>query len=327
VAVRDAADPSQGTLEIEAPVLVNAAGPWADALRTSLGLQQRLRLLRGGHLIFPQQRLPLTRAVSFLHPQDGRPVFAVPWEGVVLLGTTDVDQGPRAEYDPAISRAEAAYLLQAAQYAFPSLELAAPDILASYEGIRAVIGRGAGDPSRQPRDHAIWLERGLLSLTGGKLTTFRLMAHDALRALRRQLPAIPRPERRQHLFGDAGPDSAALAPLEPSLRLRLLGRYGREAAELVRRAPQESWLRVPGTPYLWAELWWACRAEGVQHLEDLALRRVRLGLLAPDGGAALLQSARPMLQRALEWDDPRWEQELDAYRKLWARAYAPPALP
>ncbi len=324
VALQDAADPAGRTLEVKGRVVVNAAGPWADTLRRALGLKGRLRLLRGGHLVFPLQRLPLTRAVSFLHPQDGRPVFAVPWEGVVLLGTTDVDQGPLAEPDPAISPAEARYLLQAARHAFPDLDLGPTDVLATYAGIRPVIGHGSRDPSREPREHAIWRECGLLTVTGGKMTTFRIMAHDALRALRRQLPQRPRLDRRQPLFGDAPAVAPELASLDPPFRLRLLGRYGPEAAELWRTAPRQSWEAVPGTPYRWAELYWACAAEGVVHLEDLALRRVRLGLLAPDGGAALLQSARPLLRRALGWDEARWQEELGAYRRLWARAYAAP---
>src|SRR5512142_1880015 len=91
VALRDTSGEVERQTEVLAKVVVNATGAWADELRGNLQQRPRLRPLRGSHLVFPFQRLPLTRAVSFLHPRDGRPVFALPWEGVTLFGTTDVD--------------------------------------------------------------------------------------------------------------------------------------------------------------------------------------------------------------------------------------------
>ena len=90
-----------------APVVINATGAWADDLRAQVGGPRRLRRLRGSHLVFPFSRLPLTRAVSVLHPATGRPVFAVPWEGVTLIGTTDVDHTQASMSEPAIDAAEA----------------------------------------------------------------------------------------------------------------------------------------------------------------------------------------------------------------------------
>ena len=106
--------------EVQARVVINATGAWADELRQQVGAPQRLRKLRGSHLVLPAQRLPFTRSISFLHPKDGRPVFAFPWEGAVLVGTTDVDHNAPLDLEPAISADEAGYLLQAAQYAFPA---------------------------------------------------------------------------------------------------------------------------------------------------------------------------------------------------------------
>ena len=79
------------TIDVRARVFINATGAWADALRKQVGGKERIRPLRGSHLIFPAWRLPLAQAVSFMHPIDGRPVFAFPWEGVTPVGTTDVD--------------------------------------------------------------------------------------------------------------------------------------------------------------------------------------------------------------------------------------------
>ena len=93
--------------------------------------------------------MPLTRSVSFLHPADDRPVFAFPWEGVTLVGTTDVDLDEPLRTDPAISPAEAEYLLQAAQYAFACQELTPDDVQCTYSGVRPVINTGKSDPSKE----------------------------------------------------------------------------------------------------------------------------------------------------------------------------------
>jgi glycerol-3-phosphate dehydrogenase len=106
------------TKEVIAPVVISAAGAWADRLRAHLGERPRLRPLRGSHLIFPWRTLPLTQAVNFLHPIDHRPMFACPWEGVTLIGTTDVDHGTNVQTDPHLTEQEFDYLMMAALYAF-----------------------------------------------------------------------------------------------------------------------------------------------------------------------------------------------------------------
>src|SRR5512138_2466870 len=100
VTLRDTSGEAERETEITAKVVINATGTWADELRGKIQQKPRLRPLRGSHLVFPFQRLPLTRAVSFLHPRDGRPVFAIPWEGAVLFGTTDVVHGPQLQREP-----------------------------------------------------------------------------------------------------------------------------------------------------------------------------------------------------------------------------------
>ena len=93
VVARDSSGETDREVEIRARVVINAGGTWADQLRGQIGKVPRLRPLRGSHLVFQASRLPITRAVSFSHPADGRPVFILPWEGAVIYGTTDVDQG------------------------------------------------------------------------------------------------------------------------------------------------------------------------------------------------------------------------------------------
>jgi glycerol-3-phosphate dehydrogenase len=323
-AVQDAAPETKGrTAEVQASAIINATGAWADNLRQAVGGRLRLRQLRGSHLIFPAGKLPLTRAVSLWHPRDGRPVMAFPWEGVTLVGTTDIDHTAPLQTDVTISAEEADYLMAAVQMAFPDLELSLEDVQGTFSGVRPVIGTGKADPSKESREHVLWFENGLLTVAGGKLTTFRLMALDALRAICKRLPG----RRFRTRLGanlrmlDQPPEVILQEGLSRATRLRLLGRYGSRVPDLIAAAEPGELAPVETSPSLWAELRWAARAEGVVHLDDLLLRRVRLGLQLPNGGAPFLDRIRLIAQPELGWDDTRWEQEAEAYRKLWEKYY------
>jgi glycerol-3-phosphate dehydrogenase len=322
VVLRDTSGESDRQAEVKGRVVINATGAWADKLRREVGKAPRLRLLRGSHLVFPLSRLPLTRAISFLHPQDGRPVFALPWEGAVVFGTTDVDQGLNLITDPAISTPEAEYLLDGLKFIFPQLELTFADVSATYSGIRPVVDTGKVNPSKESREHVLWDENGLLTVSGGKLTTFRIMARDALKAVRRHLGHIPFDPDIPVLDAISPEAEAACAAskFSPTQCLRLLARYGPGSAALF-TASGADLQPVDGTIYLWAELRQAARAEGVVHLDDLLLRRVRLGLLAPNGGLDQMARIRSSVQPELGWDDSRWQAEEKSYAELLNRAY------
>jgi glycerol-3-phosphate dehydrogenase len=163
---------------------------------------------------------------------------------------------------------------------------------------------------------------------GGKLTTFRLIALDALKLLVRRLPALARLGKEARVFRPCGEPGAALAPLDPAAARRLLGRHGAEgAAAVVAEARPGELEPIAGTPYLWAELRHAARHERAVRLDDLLLRRVRAGLLLPDGGASLLPRVRAVCQSALAWDDGRWSMEEHDYLTRWRASCAVPAAP
>ncbi|HSG18794.1 MAG TPA: glycerol-3-phosphate dehydrogenase/oxidase [Anaerolineae bacterium] len=316
---------SRRTAEAMAPVVVNATGAWADHFRIQIGGRKRLRNLRGSHLVFPAEKLPLARAVSFAHPLDGRPIFALPWEGVTLFGTTDVDHSGMGSREPRIDSAELEYLMSAVEFGFPSLGLDEGDIQSTFAGVRAVVDTGKADPSKESREHVLWSENGLLTVTGGKLTTFRVMARDALRAVKKSGGRKPKLGNSQAL--DTLVDLEPLSSLDPALKARLAGRYGQESPDLVRAAAKGDLSPVDervGHTALWAELRWAARAEGVVHLGDLLLRRVRLGLLLPRGGLDQMASIRAFVQPELGWDNRRWSAELAAYTRQWHNYYGPP---
>jgi glycerol-3-phosphate dehydrogenase len=310
--------------DVHARIIINATGAWTDQLRVQVGAQARIRPLRGSHLIFPRWRVPVAQAVSFLHPLDGRPVFLLPWEGITLLGTTDFDHQQPLNEEPRITPEEVAYLMAAVEAQFPSLDLTLDDIISSFAGVRPVIGSGKVDPSQESRDHVVWQEDGLLTVTGGKLTTFRLIALDVIEAVRHLLPELPPPHEEQPVLNPVDVSLPSTESLDERTRRRLLGRYGVAAPALVAAARPGELDFISGTPVLWAELRWAARAEGVVHLDDLLLRRVRLGLMLDAGGQEIMPRIRSICQPELSWDDGRWLAEQKRYLDLWYSYYSLP---
>ncbi len=324
VVLQDTSGRSNQALEIKARVVVNATGPWADELRVQMGAPARLRKLRGSHLIFSRERLPLNEALTLFHPRDRRAMFALPWEGATLVGTTDIDHSKDLEKhfsEPFSSQAETEYLLEALRFLFPQLQLTHQDILSSFSGLRPIIRSGAGAPSQESRAHQVWDEEGLITITGGKLTTFRLMANQTLSAC---LAAIGKSEKLQmdpHLISAVWPSSTN--GVDPEILYHLGGRYGPQASKLLAEAGQSDLEPVAHLPNIWAEIGWAARREAVEHLDDLLLRRVRLGLLLPEGGRAYMPRVRAAAQQALGWDNARWQVEESAYWKTWGIYYSP----
>ena len=307
-----------------AAAVVNASGAWADRLRDLTDKQERIRPLRGSHLIFPAWRLPVAQAVSFLHPLDERPIFILPWEEVTLVGTTDEDHHESLDREPCITGEEVAYLMAAVEARYPSLHVSLDDVLSTFAGVRPVIGSGKADPSKESRDHIIWIEEGLITVTGGKLTTFRLIAEEVMEEVGEQIPDLPSIDMDAPILNPIGDlDLAGLSLSSDALR-RLQGRYGSETADLLQSIQSDELETIPETDILWAELRWAARSEGVIHLDDLLLRRVRLGLISENGGAPHMDRIRSICQAELGWDDARWKEEEAAYKLLYASCYSLP---
>jgi glycerol-3-phosphate dehydrogenase len=315
VAARDVLTGAEA--EISSRVVISAAGAWTDEVRRPLGHRPRLRKLRGSHLIFPARKFPLAVAVGLTGPVDGRSMYALPWEGVTIMGTTDLDHDRSLNEEPSITPAEGDYLLTTIRHWFGGLDLSESDAISTTAGIRPVIDTGKADPSRESRDHVVWAENGLVAITGGKLTTFGLLAADALKAARTWLETPKKPEARGPAETEAPPD------LDPEAWHRLEFRYGPASEDLVRDAAPGELTAIPGTDALWAELAWAAGHEDVRHLDDLLLRRVRAGLVLPGGGMDLLDRVREVIGPRLSWDEDRWRREIERYGRVWRAHYSP----
>ena len=290
-----------GTCEIEAGIVVDATGVSAGRLQPD-GAAPKLRPLRGSHFLFARDKLPVTHAVSWMHPRDGRPVFAYPWEGVALYGTTDLDHDGAEGAPPRMSVAESEYLIEGLAHQFPALKLTANDALSVYSAVRPVVAGGKASPSAESRESAMWSSPGLVGVTGGKLTTFRVTARQVLREAGRQERKLAPTEIDSTVFR---------APTSTAMRTQT-------------RSTED--IALAGTRYSLAKLRYATRHEQVVHLDDLMLRRSRLGLITPAGGRALLPGIKPVACEELGWSEARWRDEEKRYLELWAANHAPDSI-
>jgi glycerol-3-phosphate dehydrogenase len=313
------------TRRIKTGAVVNATGSWAERLHPSPKANLHLRALRGSHLIFSTQTIPVSHTVSFVHPEDQRPIFVSPWEGGILLGTTDMDHAEGLENDPVISKEEVKYLLDGVNLFLPRLNIGSDDCISTLSGVRPVLSEGKLPPSKESRDNVIWTEDGLVTVTGGKLTTFRKMAMDTLKAARPFLPPLPDPFKESDpIFLEIDDELPTGTEVPRAVWRRLCGRYGQAARDLALNAKTEDLSYIPGTKTVWAELPHTAANENIRHLSDLLLRRVRIGLLTPNGGKACMDRIKTLCEPVLPWDAHRWEEEIAAYFKLYNQAYSIP---
>lgn len=316
--------------EVEAALVVNATGAWVDGLRERFGLDGKtVRPSRGSHVLLDSERLPLRAAVSIPHPDDRRPVFFIPHPEGVLVGTTDLFHDESREGpldDPRPTGDEIDYLLAACGSAFPDAAVGRGDVRGSFAGVRPVLDRGADDPSAASREEAIWHEEGLLSVAGGKLTTWRLTAEEAVDEALGHLP--------QRIAGRARPcatEGASLAGLSPpnlgerlarrpdgpeppvaSAMARRLGSLATVALELATGAADLRPLR-DDVDLCRAELRAHLRFGAVVHLSDLLLRRVRLGMWRPDVAAELAGDVALVAAEELGWSADRVDEERERF--------------
>jgi len=317
------------TLELNASVVVNATGTWADRLRNEVNPEQRVRPLRGSHLVLPRQCLPVEGVATLFHPKDKRPVFIFPWEGATVVGTTDLDHNQNLDSEASISTEEIDYLLQVVNDQFPQSRISQNEIIATYAGVRPVIGsEKSRDPSKERRDHAVWSDNGLITVSGGKLTTFRLIAREviakALPRLAGQGSDLSVASADERVFSLPTQTAEQLMPEDKVRAQRLLGRYGDNAANILEKTSFKDREKIAATEYCLAECRWAVRNEAVIHLDDLLLRRTRIGLLLRNGGVEIFSALKQIFAEELNWTPDRWERERLRYLDIWQQHYSLP---
>jgi glycerol-3-phosphate dehydrogenase len=318
-----------------AQVVINAAGVWVDVVREAFGIAGRhVRPSRGTHIVVPSERLPLGAALTVPSPDDGRPVFLIPHPEGVLVGTTDLYHEGALD-DPRPTREEVRYLLRAIAGQFDRPPIEEADILGAFAGLRPILDTHAENPSEASREEAIWEEMGMLSVAGGKLTTWRVTAEEAVDEALRLLPE-DRAERAAPCY-TTGTPLVGTAPADLAERLReqddllhvvsdAMARRLRGAAWWAMRLARDRHELdplVPGTDLSAAEVRTHLRFGAVLHLEDLLLRRARVGLWNPDLATACVPRLRALFMDELGWDAARWTREETAFAQAlegWSRA-------
>jgi len=320
--------------EVQGLVVVNAAGIWVDDLREKCGLgSPRVRPSRGIHIILPTNRLPVKAAAMVPSPDDGRPIFLIPHHEGVLVGTTDIyHEGSRR--DPRATRAEVDYLLRAMSTHFPDNDLDADDVVGVFAGLRPILDSHTDNPSDASREEDVWVEDGMVSVAGGKLTTWRPTAEETVDEVVRYLP-----DERADLVArcyTSGTPLVGYAPLDLPHRLqavhdideavagamaRRLRRNALWAAHLA-RDPSELRPLVDGTDLCAAEVRSHLAYGAVLRLEDLLLRRARLAMWQPSLATEIAPVLRPFFEQELGWDSAHWDRELEAFHAA-AEAWSP----
>ncbi|MGH2936711.1 MAG: FAD-dependent oxidoreductase [Solirubrobacterales bacterium] len=322
-------------IEVRADHVVNATGVWADTIRPEVVEEEdvpRIAPSRGTHLLLDAADLSMGSAACIVPAGEGRMIFALPWYGRTLIGTTDNDfEGDT--HHPRPAEAEVEYLLDAAN-SFFGTAFGPGDLVGAYAGVRPLIS--SGDPRKSVdisrKEELYETSSGMLTITGGKLTTYRRMAKLTVdRLVEREGRKAPCHTAEIPLGMEARPaDLEAPDEVGEEALSQLSFRYGhaaRKVLDLARERPEPAAPIVPGRPDLLAEVVVAARHEQARSLADVLLRRTRLGILA---APALRdpEARRPIaaaLGGELGWSDARVEAEIAAWEDVAAEEGVDPA--
>ena len=312
------------TFTVRTTQIVNATGVWTDQIQDLVGGSSlRVRASKGVHLVVPRDRIDAGSGLICRTPTSV--LFVIPWGSHWLVGTTDSDWELDLAH-PAASATDLDYLIgQANRWLDPGLTR--DDVVGVYAGLRPLLHGESESTSKLSREHAVTtVVPGLITVAGGKYTTYRVMAADAVDAV---TDALGRDERSCTegipLVGATGWDDvrgradelARSAGVASSVVEHLLGRYGAETIDVLGYLRDEPTLAepLPGTEdYLAVEALVAAAIEGALHLDDVLTRRTRISIETLDRGVSAAPVVARLMARVLGWDDATVAREIEAYR-------------
>jgi glycerol-3-phosphate dehydrogenase len=307
--------------EIRARAVVNATGIFVDALRRldDADAHSILKLSRGAHVVFAREIFAGRDALLVPKTDDGRVLFAIPWHDHVVVGTTDVPV-EQAELDPSPSRDEVDYILHHFNRLLerPTTRGAA---LAAFAGLRPLVGGAAASTAKLSREHFIEVAKsGLVTITGGKWTTYRKMAEDAVEAAARSASLGSAPSATVNLALHGSPGENAGCPADP------YALYGTDSAALSALVASDPSLGAglhPRLPYTRAEVVFAAREEMARTVDDVLARRTRALFVDVDAAREAAPTVASLLARELG-RPPEWEAEqIAAFESIALRDAAP----
>ena len=332
---------------VRANAVVNATGPWSDRTRAlgSSTHKDRLRPTKGVHIVVDAERLRVENAVVCFHPEDGRVLFAIPWGPQTYIGTTDTDFSTDPG-DVAATQEDVRYLLAASNHYFPESSLTEADVLSTWAGVRPLIGQeDADDESAVSREHEIRVDPDfLITIAGGKLTTYRRMAAEVvdraanLLMLAGKLPPELREARtdREPLPGAVGWPAnddkgtvvqlvveAAEGRLPEDICRYLATIYGTRGADVAARAARDQRLAarlVPGRPEILAQVDHSVDTELAVTVRDFFIRRTQIFFRDREQGLSAVETVAARMRELLGWSEEGETREILAYQEEVARS-------
>jgi glycerol-3-phosphate dehydrogenase len=323
VRVRDSEDGS--VTEVHGHVVVNATGVWTDEIQ-ALSKQRgrfQIRASKGVHVVVPRDRI--VSDVAIILRTEKSVMFVIPWGSHWIIGTTDTDWNLDLAH-PAATRADIDYILGTVNTVL-AIPLTHDDIDGVYAGLRPLLAGESDETSKLSREHAVAVPTpGLVSIAGGKYTTYRVMAVDAIDAAAQYIPARVAPSitEKVRLLGADGyfalinqaEHVGALSELHPYRVRHLLDRYGSLIGEVLAMAEDRRELLNPITAapvYLRVEAAYAAAAEGALHLEDILARRMRISIEYPHRGVDCAREVAEVVAPILGWNQEDIDREVETY--------------
>ena len=335
-----------GRHSARAPVTINVAGPWVDEVLRKMDLAEERMIggTKGSHLVVdPFPGAPVGEALYAEAKEDGRPYFIVPWNGRYLIGTTDIRY--EGDLDEVVADDEEIdYLINETNTVIPTANLTRDKILFTYSGVRPLPYQPEGAEGSVTRGHLVYDHAGhdpkvggLISIVGGKLTTYRNLARETVNAaygkLGRKAPKCrtdeaPLPGGVARDFEEFATDFKLTSGLTEELATRLLKLYGTRAPEVLAEAGEDHSLRVPLSPsaavetgIIGAEVLYAFHREMAARLGDVLLRRSMVGM-GPRVALDVDEAAAQVAVRYLGWSQKRADREVEEFRD-YVRRYKP----
>ena len=330
--------------EVRAHTVINATGPWTDEVLALSGPRtgKVLRPTKGIHIVVDRERLPIRQAVVLFHPTDERVLFALPWGDRTYVGTTDTDYDG-APGEEAATLEDVDYLIDASNYYFPNDRIAREDVISTWAGLRPLIAPepevGNVAESQVSREHQIMIgEDGLITIAGGKLTTYRKMAKECvdvavnLLKLTDKLPpeiqsgqtfkfplpgAVGWPEDDDHDRVAAEVTEACECDLSPEVARHLVDTYGMRAAEVARLCVDDPSLLAPivvGRVEIMAQVDFGVREELAASVSDIMIRRTQIFFRDQDQGLGAADRVAERMARLIGWSEEEKQRSVDQYK-------------
>lgn len=302
--------------QVKSRVVINAAGAWADDVLTQNNIRNvfHLKHSSGVHLVFRRDRLPVNHTLGLEAIQDHRNIYAIPFGEYVVVGTTDVFYDGDKDQVTVTSDASQ-YLIDSMNYYYPQAHLEFTDVVSAYAGIRPLIGQHTSQREEEvSRDYAILVdERGLVSVSGGKLTTYRSMSKKVVDTVVRRFFREKPLKTCQTLSPISGGE-----PVPSDQAVNSLGdRYGSnysKVGDIIRNNPEKGQKISNTLPYLWAEIDYFVDDEFAEKLSDVLMRRTSIFLFSEDRGSSVCESVAEYMGRLKNWSREKIKHEIEEYR-------------